>query len=202
MATDLGIFNTSQLVEGFNSLVSSEEEKLAPRNQRKSKLIEACEQKDKETQGKLRSFLVAKFGTQVSNEVSEAEKQDAEAVKKDKAPRKPTNKRKHLNDDKIIRVLSPVNPKREGTDTHKRWELYRDRMTVAEARIALRKYAAGDIAWDSDSGRNHIRVVDPGSPEASAPVEELRQKYPPQLVKRGKSKKVTKEAETEAQTSA
>ena len=60
-------------------------------------------------------------------------------------------------DGRIIRLLTTGNPKRAGTDGHRRFALYRDGMTVAAFLAAGGRSA--DIKWDAE--RSFIRLDDP-----------------------------------------
>lgn len=70
-----------------------------------------------------------------------------------KAERKP---RPVLRDDRIIRLLVDKNPKKQGSKTYERFELYRDGMTVQEFRQA--GGTSDDVKWDAQRG--FIRVED------------------------------------------
>lgn len=61
-----------------------------------------------------------------------------------------------LRDDRVIRVLAESNPKKKGTKSYDRFELYEDGMTVQQFVRAGGKSA--DIAWDAERG--FIRVED------------------------------------------
>lgn len=64
--------------------------------------------------------------------------------------------RSRVKDDAVIKILADKNPKREGTTSHDRFALYRDGMTVKEAKDAGVK--AADISYDSAKG--FISVTD------------------------------------------
>ena len=62
-----------------------------------------------------------------------------------------------LRDDRIIRVLVDSNPKKPGSKTYERFELYEDGMTVQQFRE--RGGTSDDVKWDAERG--FIRVEDP-----------------------------------------
>lgn len=72
-------------------------------------------------------------------------------------PRAQRGPRPVLRDDRVIRVLVDSNPKKKGSKTYERFELYRDGMTVQEFRQA--GGTADDVKWDAERG--FIRVEDP-----------------------------------------
>ncbi len=59
--------------------------------------------------------------------------------------------------DGIIRVLAETNPKKPGSESHTRFQLYEDGITVAA--YYERGGRPADISWDSDRG--FVRVDDP-----------------------------------------
>jgi hypothetical protein len=68
-----------------------------------------------------------------------------------------TGRREPVNKAATIKRLVSENPKREGTSSHARFELYKDGMTVA---AFLKKGGfLADIRWDADKG--FIELVEP-----------------------------------------
>lgn len=74
------------------------------------------------------------------------------------APREPRAARTGVTDPRVIVNIVP-NPKRPGSASHARYELYRAGMTVDEAIAAGVKRE--DIAWDSASSRGFITLESP-----------------------------------------
>lgn len=72
------------------------------------------------------------------------------------APREPRATRTGVTDPRVIVSVVP-NPKRPGSASHARYELYRVGMTVDEAIAAGVKRE--DIAWDSASSRGFIALA-------------------------------------------
>jgi hypothetical protein len=73
--------------------------------------------------------------------------------------------RKRIDENAIITVLAEDNPKREGSAARARFDLYRDGMTVREAKA--NGLWATDIAYDSDPGRNFIQLTTPEGDDAT-----------------------------------
>lgn len=55
-----------------------------------------------------------------------------------------------LRDDRIIRVLAESNPKKPGSKTYERFELYEDGMTVQQFRE--KGGTSDDVKWDAERG--------------------------------------------------
>lgn len=79
--------------------------------------------------------------------------------------------RKRIDENSVITVNTEEgkNPKREGSAAFDRFALYRDGMTVKEAKEA--GVTASDIAYDSDEARSYI-ILTPGEAPAEAEATE------------------------------
>lgn len=86
------------------------------------------------------------------------ERQDAPKSAEAPAPRAERAPRQTASDPRVIASVMP-NPKRPGTASYDRYELYRVGMTVNEAIAAGVKRE--DIAWDSASSRGFIVLEAP-----------------------------------------
>lgn len=84
--------------------------------------------------------------------------ESAEAPAPVRAPRAARAPRASTSDPRVIASMVP-NPKRPGTASHARYELYRVGMTVDEAIAAGVKRE--DIAWDSAASRKFIVLESP-----------------------------------------
>jgi len=83
----------------------------------------------------------------------EAYELPVKAVKEPKAPKAPKDPnavRKTLNKEATITIVSTTNPKRAGSTSAARFDLYTNGMTVAQAIEA--GVTTGDIHWDSEKG--------------------------------------------------
>lgn len=108
---------------------------------------------------------------------NKAEREAAAAARKaqreaDKANRPTAGSRSRLPDDGVIHMLRDTNPKRVGSASHPRFDLYKEGMTVKEYKTLNKDFGSADLAWDIDHGFIRVTKAD-GSPlvEAVAPVE-------------------------------
>lgn len=84
-----------------------------------------------------------------------------EATKKPRASR--------VSDDATIKILVDKNPKREGSKSAERFSLYKNGMTVKQAKEA--GITAADIAYDSDTTRKDGPYISVTAPEPAPAAE-------------------------------
>ena len=107
--------------------------------------------------------------------------------------------RKRIDENAIITVLAEDNPKREGSAARARFDLYRDGMTVREAKA--NGLWATDIAYDSDPGRNFIKLTtadgEDATPAPKAKKAKSAKKVAKKVAKKAAKKRVKKQPEPE-----
>ena len=104
--------------------------------------------------------------------------------------------RKRINENDIITMVAEDNPKREGSAAHRRFEYYRDGMTVREAKAAglLAVDIAHDVGKDFISLRPGITTNGEDQPRKAKKAAKAKAK-PAKKAKKAKAKKQV-EAET------
>jgi len=106
--------------------------------------------------------------------------------------------RKRINENDIITMVAEDNPKREGSAAHRRFEYYRDGMTVREAKAAglLAVDIAHDVGKDFISLRPGITTNGEDQPRKAKKAAKAKAKP----AKKAKKAKAKKQVETETVT--
>lgn len=106
---------------------------------------------------------------------NKAEREAAAAARKaqrelDKANRPAAGSRSRLPDDGVIHMLRDTNPKRVGSASHPRFDLYKEGMTVKGYKELNKDFGSADLAWDIDHGFIKVTKADGSALDTAVPA--------------------------------